>query len=74
MNAARQIAQLLKCAACLLDGAVESHPKLTRLRRHLRLCDPKLQRQRDQPLLGAVVQIAFDLAAGLIGGGNDTCA
>ena len=74
VNAARQIAQLLKCAACLLDGAVQSHPKLARVRRHLRLCHPKLQRQRHKPLLGTVVQVTFDLAAGLVGGGHDPCA
>ena len=31
----------------------------------------QLQRQRDQPLLGAVVQVPFDAAAGLVGGGHD---
>ena len=71
MNAARQIAQLLKRAASLLDGAVQSHPQLARLRRHLRLRHPKLQRQRHQPLLGTVVQVAFDAPAGLIGGCHD---
>ena len=71
MNAARQITQLFQRPAGLLDGMVESHPKLPRIRRHLGLRHTKLQRKRDKPLLGAVVQVAFDLAAGLIGGGDD---
>jgi len=33
-----------------------------------------LQPQRDQPLLGAVVQVAFDTAAGVVGGRDDAHA
>ena len=70
MNAPGQITQLFQRPAGLLDGMVESHPKLPRIRRHLGLRHAKLQRKRDKPLLGAVVQVALDVAAGLIGGGD----
>ena len=40
--------------------------------RRLRL--PQLQRERDQPLLCAVVEVAFDLAPGLVGARDDARA
>jgi hypothetical protein len=39
-----------------------------------RLGVTQLQRERDKTLLYAIVQIAFDLAAGVVGGGHDTGA
>jgi hypothetical protein len=42
--------------------------------RHRRRCQPHLQPQRDQPLLGAVVQVALRAAATLVGGRDDAGA
>jgi hypothetical protein len=41
------------------------------VRRYRRLRRAQPQGERDQPLLGAVVQVALDTAAGVIGGGHD---
>ena len=46
-------------------------PRLGELGRHRGLSSAKVQHQRHQPLLDAVVQIAFDPAAGLVAGGDD---
>ena len=42
--------------------------------RHARLCGAQLKTQCDQPLLGAVVQIAFETAARVVGGRDDAGA
>ena len=42
--------------------------------RHGGLGGAQLQGDRDQALLGAVVQVAFDASAGVIGGGHDALA
>ena len=44
---------------------------LPQLRRHRGLDRAQVQHQRHQPLLDAVVQVAFDLAPGLVTGRND---
>ena len=71
MYAARKIAQRIECAGCLACGAVELHPQLTGLGRHLFVDHAKLHHQRHELLLRAIVQVAFDPAAGLVGGGDD---
>ena len=72
MDAARQIAQFLQARSRACSTAWPSRIRSSPvLRRHLRLRHTKLQRQRHQPLLSAVMQVSLDLAAGLIGGGND---
>jgi hypothetical protein len=70
VNAAREVAQRIECAVCLSYGAVELHPQFTGIGCHLFTHHAKMHRQRDELLLGAVVQVAFD-AAGLVGGGDD---
>ena len=70
MNAPGQITQLFKRPAGLRHGMVKPHPKFPRIRRHLGLRHAKLQRKRDKPLLGAIMEVTFDLAAGLVGGGD----
>ena len=61
----------LSALACLFDGMAKPHPKLAGARRRLRLRDTKLQRPASKPLLGAVMQVALDLAAGLIAGRDE---
>ena len=48
-----------------------SASELAELGRHRGLRRAQLQRQRDQPLLGAVVQVPLDPPARLVGGGDD---
>ena len=45
--------------------------QLGQLGRHRRLGGAQIQHQRHQPLLGTVVQVAFDPPAGLVAGGHD---
>ena len=54
-----------------LDQRVQLRRQLAGLGWYRRLRRAQPQRQRDQPLLGAVVQVAFDPAAGVVGGGHD---
>ena len=42
--------------------------------RHIRLRRPELERQRDEPLLRAVVQVPLDPAPGRVGRDHDSCA
>ena len=53
---------------------VELGGQLDRVGGHQRLCGAGLQGEGDEFLLGAVVQVAFDAAAGLVGGGDDAGA
>ena len=71
VDAARDLAQLVQRAGHPGDGAVKLRGELGELRRHGRLCPAQLQRQRDEPLLGSVVQVPLDPAARLVGGGHD---
>jgi hypothetical protein len=41
--------------------------------RHHDLGRAHLERERDKPLLRAVVKVALDAPAGLVGGGDDAC-
>src|SRR5262249_39065865 len=62
MNAARELAQLLECQIELEARAVEYLGGTRRVRREPRLREPHGYRQRDEPLLGAVVEVALELA------------
>jgi hypothetical protein len=46
--------------------------EVTEFGRRRLLGHPQLQSQRDQPLLGSVVQVTFQTAARVIGGGDDS--
>ena len=53
---------------------VEFGRELIELGRDLGLGRPYLERERDEPLLRAVVQVTLDAAPGLVGGGDDAGA
>ena len=63
MNPARELAQLLERMAELVARRVEQTRRRRRVGGDLGPRQPQLQRQRDQPLLRAVVQIALQAAA-----------
>ena len=59
MDAARQIAQLLEALPELVDRAVEERRRVGTVG-HAHACEPEVQRQRDEPRLRAVVEVALD--------------
>ena len=64
MDAARQLAQLLQGAGQLVARGVEHGARgAVRVRLQAALGQPELQRERDQALLGAVVQVALQAPA-----------
>jgi len=65
------LAQLVEYVGQPGGHLVQLRAQLGRLRRHRRPGDAQPQREGDQLLLGAVVQIALDAAPGLVGGGDD---
>ena len=71
MDAARDLAQLVQRAGRSGGSAVEFRAQLPELGRHRGPRRAQLQRQRNQPLLGAIVQVPLDLPARLVGGGHD---
>ena len=60
MDAARELAQLLERLRQLLARAHEQLVGRIRIARQLRLRQPQRQRERDQPLLRAVVEVALE--------------
>ena len=68
VDAARGLAQFLQRACGLADGAVELGSERGR---RCSLCCAQAQGEGDQPLLGAVVQVALDPPTRLVGGGDD---
>ena len=74
MQPACEIAQLLERPLQLGRGLDEQLACLLRGVRQLGQRDPKLDGERDQPLLGAVVQVALEPPASLVGGTDDPCA
>ena len=68
VNAACELAQIIESGVESGRDAVQLPGEIGR-RGRLRLA--QLQRQRDQPLLGAVVQVALEALARLVGGGDD---
>ena len=71
VDAAGDLAQFLGRGGGLGDGAVQARIEVAELGRHGRLRGAQLQGQGDQPLLGAVVQVAFDAPPGLVTGRHD---
>ena len=71
VDPARDLAQIVQRAGHHGDGAIEFRAKLAELGRHRGPCRARLQRQRNQRPLGAVVQILLDPSARLVGGGHD---
>src|SRR3954447_9803120 len=63
MDAARELAQLLQRALQLAARCVEEPRRRGRVAVELALREAELERQRDQPLLRAVVEIALEPAA-----------
>ena len=66
MEPARQFSQLLQRLAELLCGAGQERLQRLRPGAELRAREPQRQRQRDEPLLRAVVQVAFEPATLLV--------
>src|SRR6185312_9906635 len=63
MSATRELAELLERAVELAAGGVEQPPADHRVVLELAPREPELQRQRDEALLGAVVEVALQAAA-----------
>ncbi len=71
MQPTGDLTQLIQHADDLGGRGVQLRGQLAGLRRHRRLRRAHVQGQGDQPLLGAIVQVALDPAPGGIGGGHD---
>ena len=71
MDAPRQLPQVVQGAGEAVGDPVQLPPELGLGGRHGRLRGPQVKHQGDQPLLGAVVQVALDPPAGLVAGGHD---
>lgn len=71
VDAARDFAHLVERAARPGDRAAQLGAKVVESGRHFRLGLAELQRERDQSLLRAVVQISLDMSACVIRGGDD---
>src|SRR6187200_3705234 len=63
MDPPRELAQLLERASELVAGGVEQPAGRHRIDLELAPREPELQRQRHQPLLGAVVEVALEASA-----------
>src|SRR5690348_3950512 len=74
MDAARKLPQLLEGLGELLTGAFEQLLRTVRVGSEPVLRKPERQRQRDEPLLRAVVEVALELAPLLVAGGDDARA
>ena len=76
MEAARELAQLLERQVELLGGAVRGSARASRglPRLELRAREPQGQRERDEPLLRTVVEVALELAPLLVAGLDDAGA
>ena len=70
MDAARELAQLRERDGELVAELVDGGGRL-RVVAQPRAQQPQVERERDELLLGAVVQVALDLAAGVVGGLDD---
>ncbi len=71
MDPLRQLAQLGERLGQILGGERDQLLGLARRRRDLGLDEPQPDRDRDEPLLGAVVQVALDAAALGVAGLDD---
>ena len=70
----RDLTQLVHYARQPLDDVGQLGPELAELGRHRRLRSAQFERERDELLLRAVVQVALDPPPGRVGGGDDPCA
>jgi hypothetical protein len=70
VDAPRVLTQFVQRVGQPRDDALEVGAELAEFGWYRRLRRAQLQRQRDQPLLGAVVQVALDLPTGMVGGGG----
>ena len=73
MDATRELAQLLECLCELLARSVEQRAGLVGLFAELRLDEPEVDGERDEPLLCAVVQVPLEGASCLVLGPHDAC-
>ena len=71
MDAAGDLPQLFQHARQPVGDARQLRGRARRAGRYRRLGAAQIQLERDQALLDAVVQIALDPAARLVGGGDD---
>ncbi len=71
VDPARHLAHLVKHVRDPGGDVLELRPELAELRWYIRLSPPQLEPERDEPLLGSVVQVALDPAPRLVGGGDD---
>ena len=71
VDAAGELAQLVQGAGGLGGQSLELRCQLVSLGRHRRFRQLQFQSEGDQPLLGAVMQIALDALPRLVGGGHD---
>ena len=71
MDAAREVAQLLQGEVRLLAGPAHQLDRARVTGLHALLRHPEVQRERHQPLLRAVVQVALDPPPLRVGGGDD---
>ena len=74
MDAAGELAQLLQRLGQLVARGAHELLGLLRVATDLAPDQRELQRERDQPLLGAVVQVALDAAPLGVGRGDDALA
>src|SRR4051794_20414811 len=71
MDAAGEFAQLVDRSCGFGGEVVQLGYKLAGVVRRQCLCSASTEGKGDQLLLDAIVQVAFDTAAGLVGGGDD---
>ena len=71
MNTAGKLPKLLQGTREVVSDPRNLRAQLGHPRRYRGLCRAKVQHQRHQPLLDAIVQIAFDPAAGQVTGRHD---
>ena len=74
MDAARELAQLLEALGELLAGLVQDLRGGRRVVRDARPREAHLERDGDEPLLGAVVEVALEAPAGGVAGLDDARA
>ena len=74
MDPARELTELLERRRQLLTGCVDDRSRLVGVGRRARLGEPERDGERDQPLLGAVVEVALEHAASLVGRLDDARA
>jgi hypothetical protein len=74
VDAPRDLLQILDRTGQTAGSMGDLPLERRKLGRHRGLLGAQLERQRDEPLLGAVVQVTLDPATGLVAGGDDSRA